>query len=120
MDSADQGAKPDPAAPVSPIGTSAIVARRRRAARDSEFAREWESQALAREIAWLLIRYRMDHDLTQEQLAQRAGTSHSQIARIESGRHLPSVNSLGKIAAALGLSLRITFEPSDDPVRAAD
>ncbi len=103
----------------SPIGTTAVVARQRRAANNSEFAREWESQTLAREIAWLLIRYRIDHDLTQEQLAQRAGTSHSQIARIESGRHMPSVTSLGKIAAALGLSLRIRFEASDDPARVA-
>lgn len=99
---------------VSPIGSTAVAAHRHRTANNLAYAREWGARALAREIAWQLIRYRMDNDLTQEELAQRTGTSHSQITRIESGRHLPSVTSLGKIAAALDLTLRIVLEPRDD------
>jgi transcriptional regulator with XRE-family HTH domain len=58
----------------------------------------------------------MDHDLTQEQLAARVGTSHSQISRIESGRHRPNITTLRRIGDALGLRLVITFEPKDAPM----
>lgn len=63
-----------------------------------------------REIAWLLIRYRMDNGLTQEELAERVGTSHSQISRIESGRHRPNLDTLERIAHALDLKLLVEFE----------
>jgi DNA-binding XRE family transcriptional regulator len=96
---------------VSPIGSTAASAHARRMARDPEYARAWDAQAAAREIAWQLVRYRLDHQLTQEELARLVGTSHSQISRLESGQHLPSVATLGKIASALHLRLSISFEP---------
>lgn len=107
---ADNQALPD----VAPSGSTAAAARARRAARSPEYAREWNEQQAAREIAWLLVRYRMEHQLTQEELARRIGTSYSQISRLESGRHLPSVATLGKIADALHLRLSISFEPRPD------
>jgi len=53
----------------------------------------------------------MDHKLTQQQLARKVGTSHSQISRIESGRHRTSVETLRRIAEALGMRLIIGLEP---------
>jgi ribosome-binding protein aMBF1 (putative translation factor) len=106
----------DAGAAVSPLGTTATAARRRRAARSPEYAREWEAQTASREIAWQLIQFRMENDLTQQQLAERAQTSHSQISRLESGEHLPSLASLGKLANALGLKLNVTFERYDAEV----
>src|SRR5688572_30085619 len=88
---------------VPPIGSTAASAHARRMAQDPEYEREWDAQAVAREIAWQLVRYRLDHQLTQEELARLVGTSHSQISRLESGQHLPSVATLGKIANALRL-----------------
>jgi transcriptional regulator with XRE-family HTH domain len=38
--------------------------------------------------------------LTQEQLADRMGTSHSAISRIESGQHRTSVATLERLAEA--------------------
>lgn len=52
----------------------------------------------------------MDHGLTQQELADRIGTSHSQISRIESGRHKTSLDSLLRIARALDLKMLIGFE----------
>ena len=105
------------AAAVSPFGTPAATARHQRAARSAEYAREWDALTAAREIAWQLIRYRMDNELTQQQLAERAQTSHSQISRLESGQHLPSITSLGKIANALGLKLVVSFERYADEAK---
>jgi transcriptional regulator with XRE-family HTH domain len=47
----------------------------------------------------------------QEELASRIGTSHSQIARIESGQHKTSVETLRRVANAFGVRLVIAFEP---------
>jgi DNA-binding XRE family transcriptional regulator len=96
--------------PISPIGTPAAVASERRAARSPEYRAQREARAGFREIAWLLIKYRMEHGLTQQQLAERVGTSYSQISRIESGRHVVSIDTLLRIAHALDLKLVLGFE----------
>jgi transcriptional regulator with XRE-family HTH domain len=61
----------------------------------------------------------MSLDLTQQGLAERMGTSHSAISRIESGRHKTSVETLRRLADALELRFVIGFESgsADRPVR---
>jgi DNA-binding XRE family transcriptional regulator len=62
-------------------------------------------------IARQVIRLRACNGVTQVQLAARIGSSHSQISRIESGQHRPSVETLRRIAAAFDADLLVTFEP---------
>ena len=50
--------------------------------------------------------------LTQEQLADRMHTAQAVIARLESGRIKPSTRTLERLAAATGMRLRISFEPT--------
>jgi DNA-binding XRE family transcriptional regulator len=95
---------------LSPIGTPAEVASARRAARSAAYAKQRDSRVSFREVAWLLIKYRMEHRLTQQELADRVGTSYSQISRIESGRHATSIDTLVRIAHALNLKLVVGFE----------
>ena len=97
----------------SPIGTSAESASRRRAERSSEYREQQAERAPLREIAWLLIKYRMDAGLSQHELADLVGTSHSQISRIESGRHRTNLETLQRIAAALDRSLVVGFQRTD-------
>jgi len=94
----------------NPVGTPAAVASEDRAARSAVYRAQREARADYREIAWLLIKYRMDHGLTQQELADRVGTSYSQISRIESGRYKTSLDSLLRIAHALDLRMIIGFE----------
>ncbi len=54
--------------------------------------------ALARE----LIAARVRAGLTQAELAERMGTTQSAVARIESGRRLPSMKTLLRYANATG------------------
>ena len=63
------------------------------------------------QVARLLIRYRIDHGLSQTQLAERAGVSHSVVSRIETGQHRTNLDTLGKIARSLGRRLAVSFEP---------
>jgi transcriptional regulator with XRE-family HTH domain len=55
----------------------------------------------------------MDKGLSQQQLAETVGTSHSQISRIESGRHRTNLDTLQRIAKALDLTVLIGFETRD-------
>ena len=60
----------------------------------------------------------MDRGLSQEKLAELMGTSHSQISRIESGRHRTNLDTLSRIAHALGLRLVLGFESTTASGRA--
>jgi DNA-binding XRE family transcriptional regulator len=101
----------------SPIGTSASDAARARARRNPEYRAEQARLSQCAEIAAQLILFRTEQGLTQEQLAERVGTSHSAISRLESGQHSASFETLRRVAHALGHGVRITFEPlSDDAV----
>ena len=54
------------------------------------------------EIARALIEARTDAGLTQEEVAKRMGTTQSVVARLESGRTLPSITTLFRYAEATG------------------
>ena len=56
--------------------------------------------------------FRAERALQQRQLAEKAGLSPSMLSQIESGRLTPSLPTLGKLAAALGVSIGSLFEPA--------
>ena len=64
-----------------------------------------------------LIKARARAGLTQEQVAQRMGTTQAVIARLEGGRVRPSTRTLERFAKATGTRLKISFEP-EMPVHA--
>ena len=86
----------------------------------SDLAKEWlkdpelkaEYDALEDEftLAAALIQARSLAAMTQEQVATAMGTTQAAIARLESGRSLPSTRTLKRFADATGLKLRIGFE----------
>lgn len=49
--------------------------------------------------------------LTQEEVAQRMRTTQGNIARMEAGRSKPSTRTLERFAQAVGVRLKISFEP---------
>ena len=61
--------------------------------------------------ASLLAAARARTGVTQRQLADRAKTSQSVVARIERGQTIPSVATLDRLLAAAGFELRRTLEP---------
>jgi ribosome-binding protein aMBF1 (putative translation factor) len=74
-----------------------------------------EEFALMREVA----KARGRAGLSQSELARRMKTTQSTIARLESGRGLPSTRTLGRFAKATGHRLRISFEPVEGKKRRA-
>ncbi|MDI6710282.1 MAG: helix-turn-helix domain-containing protein [Thermoanaerobacterales bacterium] len=71
------------------------------------FKEAWDSFSLEYELAGLLIRLRNEAGLSQAELARRVGTTQSAIARMESGKVIPRLESLNKIARACGKRLEI-------------
>jgi HTH-type transcriptional regulator / antitoxin HipB len=61
------------------------------------------------ELGDLIKQIRKRKGLTQKELSQRMGISDSAVNKYESGKENPTLHTLRKIAAALGVELEITF-----------
>ena len=59
------------------------------------------------EIASQLRQVRKEQGMTQERLAEKAGTRKSNISRLESGRYNPSLDFLEKVAGGLGREIQV-------------
>lgn len=79
--------------------------------KDPNYRAEYDALEGEFTLASALIDARAKSDLTQEQIAQRMGTSRTAIARLEGGKANPSVKTLRRYAEATGTKLRIEFEP---------
>lgn len=81
--------------------------------KDPEYIAEFE--ALDEEFALVraLLKARTNAHLTQEELAKKMETSQAAIARLETGKRMPSTRTLQKFAKATGTKLKVIFEPLD-------
>ena len=79
--------------------------------KDPEFVTAYD--ALEEEFALVhaLISARSQADMTQEQVAEKMGTTQAVIARLEGGRVMPSTRTLRRFAEATGTRLTISFTP---------
>jgi len=64
------------------------------------------------DIAKELISMRQDLGLTQRGLAEKAGIKQPQLARIESGKQSPRLDTLASIAASVGYAVEFRLVPS--------
>ena len=78
--------------------------------KDPEFVQAYDALEEEFALASALIGARAKAGLTQEQLAERMGTTQAAIARLESGRIRPTTRTLDRLAKATGTRLRISFE----------
>ena len=83
---------------------------------DPEFRAEWERTALARAVALAIVRYRGDHGLSQRDLAERLGMKQPQVARLELGEVNPSMETLMRVSAQLGIEFTIDVRPAGTTV----
>jgi ribosome-binding protein aMBF1 (putative translation factor) len=79
---------------------------------DPEFRAEWERLAAARAVAEMVAENRGRKGLTQTALARAIGVRQPVIARIESGDHVPTIETLIKIANALDIEIMVGISPS--------
>lgn len=60
----------------------------------------------------IVAKLRAASGLTQREFAERIGMNQSQLARIESGKQFPKIETLAKIASGAGYALQIHFLPN--------
>lgn len=65
---------------------------------------------IASEAGTILKQARTDSGLSQRQLAHKAGTAQSQIARTELGDNSPAWDTLMRLLHAAGFTLRVSLE----------
>ncbi len=68
-------------------------------------------------LASALIKARSEAEMTQEQVAEAMGTTQAVVARLESGKALPSTRTLERFAKATRTRLHISFEPDREAAR---
>jgi ribosome-binding protein aMBF1 (putative translation factor) len=79
--------------------------------KDPRYADAYSSLEGEFALASSLIKARSEADMTQEQVAQAMGTTQAVVARLESGKVLPSTRTLERFAKATHSRLLISFEP---------
>lgn len=99
------------------VGADVMAHFRQRGAEDPEFAAASVEEADKLRLAHRIRELREASGLSQAQLAERIATKQPSIARIESGRMLPRLDVLQRIASALGLRLSIDFVKPPTPRR---
>lgn len=77
--------------------------------KDPDFVTAYDALDEEFALADALIKARSQADMTQEDVARRMGTTQAVIARLESGRVLPSTRTLRRFAEATGTRLTISF-----------
>jgi transcriptional regulator with XRE-family HTH domain len=80
---------------------------------DPEFRAEWQRLAPARAFSIALLRYRSENDLTQRGLAKELEVSQPRVAKLESGEHNPSIDSIINVVKRLGIEFAIDIAPVD-------
>lgn len=111
---------------ISSKGKPAAEAAEGRARRSEEYREARDEYAAIRELRkrnWIAAHIRerrYELELTQQVVAERAGTSHSFISKLESGNHIPTIPVLKRILAVLDEQLLIGIErrvPDQEPER---
>jgi ribosome-binding protein aMBF1 (putative translation factor) len=108
----------------TPNGTAAAEAARRRAGRSDDYREARDEYAAIRELReknWIAAHIRerrYELELTQQEVAEQAGTSHSFISKLEGGDHIPTIPVLKRLLAVLDEELLIGIErrlPDEEP-----
>ena len=73
------------------------------------FKAEWDTLQPELTIAQAMIDARKESGLTQKQLSERTGIAQADISKLERGNANPSLRTLQRLAAGMGMNVRIEF-----------
>ena len=78
---------------------------------DPEFKSEYDALTPEFSIVQAMIDARKTSGLTQKQLAEKTGIAQADISKLESGNANPSLRTLQRLAAGMGMQVKIEFLP---------
>jgi len=96
---------------VSNLAVKTLKSLKRELLKSPAVQAAYEAQGSEFAIVHELISARMRAGLTQQQLAQRMGTTQSVVARLEGGKRSPSMNTVQRYAQAAGCKAVFHLEP---------
>ena len=76
---------------------------------DPAFRAEWDAQEPERQIMRAIVEGREESGMTQKQLSDITGITQADISRLESGTANPSLRTLKRLAAGMGMALKLEF-----------
>lgn len=76
-----------------------------------EFSAQWDTLEPEAQIVRAIIEAREEKHLTQGQLAEVTGIHQANISKLESGTGNPSLRTLKRLAAGMGMKLKLEFLP---------
>lgn len=80
---------------------------------DPEFRKEWEDIQPEMDVIRAMVDARISQNLTQKELAERTGINQADISKLENGTRNPSLKLLKRLAAGMGMTLKIEFVPKN-------
>lgn len=78
---------------------------------DAEFRAEYEALEPEFAIMQAMIDARKAAGMTQKQLAEVTGINQADISKLERGSGNPSLRTLQRLAAGMGMRVKLEFEP---------
>lgn len=79
---------------------------------DPEFRKEYEALQPEHAVVQAIIDARKNAGLTQKELSERTGIAQGDISKLENGNANPSIRTLQRLAAAMGMTLTVEFLPN--------
>ena len=76
-----------------------------------EVRKEWEDIQPEMDVIWVMVDARISQNLTQKELAERAGINQADISKLENGTRNPSLKLLKRLADGMGMTLKLEFVP---------
>lgn len=77
---------------------------------NNEAKRSFIESYIRKDVAYQIKNFRKDKQITQKQLSDLTGIKQSNISRLESGRLMPTLDSIINIALELGYMVDINFK----------
>ena len=82
-----------------------------KALENPEVKAEYDALGPEYDLIQAMIDARVNQNITQKELSARTGITQADISRIENGTRNPSLEMVKRIAAGLGMQLKLEFIP---------
>lgn len=83
---------------------------------DPEFKKEWDALDPEFQVIRAILDARKSKNITQKELSEITGISQADISRLENGNANPSLATLKRVAAGLGMAVKIEFIPKSSVI----
>ncbi len=80
--------------------------------KDADFKKHFDEYGKQLEIAYQILQLRKKRKMSQKKLAEKIGTTQSNVARMEAGQQNFTTSTLSKIASAFNCEVKVDFVKS--------